>query len=177
LKNGYNKHILEHLYTGVFPKVKAYILSNSGNKDDAIDIFQDAIVILCKQVQLGRYNSNYEVAAFLYSVSKNLWINKVKKDKRQIEFSENFEEDRQYDFTEDIITDQKADILQKAIRELGKKCFELLQYAFYQKLSGEEICEKMGFATVNSVKTQKYKCKQKLIKMIEMNPLYREVLD
>lgn len=168
---------MEHLYSGVFPKVKAYIISNSGNKDDALDIFQDAIVILCKQIRENRYNSKYEIAAFLYTVSKNLWINKVKKDNRQTEFSENFKEAEHHDFTDDIITDQKASILQKAIRELGKKCFELLQYAFYQKLSGEEICAKMGFATVNAVKTQKYKCKQKLIKMIEMNPLYQEVLE
>jgi hypothetical protein len=35
----------------------------------------------------------------------------------------------------------------------------------------------MGFATVNAVKTQKYKCKQKLLELIESNPSYREVID
>ena len=152
-------------------------MSNSGTSDDAIDIFQDAIVILCKQIKLGRYNTKYDIAGFLYSVSRNLWINKAKKDNRQIELPENYEEKEAYDFTDDIITNQKAKILQKVIRELGKKCFELLQLALYQNLSGEEICKKMGFATVNAVKTQKYKCKQKLMKMIETNPSYQEVLE
>lgn len=177
LKNGYNDKILEHLYTGVFPKVKAYVLSNSGSCDDAIDIFQDAVVILCKHIKSGRYNTNYEIDAFLYSVSRNLWINKAKRDLRQTELPENYEEKEPYDFTDDIITHEKEKTIKQLIRELGKKCYELLSYALYQNLTGEEICKKMGFSTVNAVKTQKYKCKQKLIKMIETNPSYKEVLE
>ncbi|MBA7686301.1 hypothetical protein ES703_94744 [subsurface metagenome] len=177
METGYNDQVLNNLYTNVFPKIKTYICSNAGTEDDALDIFQDAIVILCKQIKLGRYDTKYEIAAFLYSVSRNLWINKVKKDQRQTSFPENFEEKENYDFTDDIITDQKAKTLKEVIRELGEKCFKLLQYALYQNISNKEICRLMGFATVNAVKTQKYKCKQKLIKMIELNPSYREIIE
>ncbi|MEO7490643.1 MAG: hypothetical protein ABIU77_26235 [Ferruginibacter sp.] len=52
--------IIEHLkhqrYTkavqglyGIYPAVKKYIIANSGTKEDAEDIFQDALVVLYKK--------------------------------------------------------------------------------------------------------------------------------
>jgi RNA polymerase sigma factor (sigma-70 family) len=165
------------LYNTIYPKVKAYVTRNSGTEDDALDIFQDAIVCLCKYIKQGKYNEKYEVAAFLYSVSRNLWINKVKKESRTTELQENTDISEEYDFSNDIITEQKAKTIREVIRQLGEKCYELLQYAFYQRKSNSEICEAMGFATVNAVKTQKYKCKQKLLSLVESNKGFKEVFE
>jgi RNA polymerase sigma factor (sigma-70 family) len=165
------------LYDTIFPKVKAYVIRNSGNEDDSLDIFQDAIVCLCKQVKQGKFDEKYEVAAFLYSVSRNLWINKVKKENRTTELHESIEIKEEYDFSNDIITEQKAKTIRELIKQLGKKCYELLQYAFYQNRSNNEICDIMGFSTVNAVKTQKYKCKQKLMAMVESNREFKEVFE
>ena len=165
------------MYRTIFPKVKAYILHNSGNEEDALDIFQDAVVCLCRQIKQGRFNEKYEIAAFLYSVSRNLWINKVKKESRTVELKHDTEIREDYDFSNDIITDQKAKTIKEVIRQLGEKCYQLLQYAFYQKRSNDEICGLMGFSTVNAVKTQKYKCKQKLVALVESNLGFKEVFE
>ncbi len=82
-----------------------------------------------------------------------------------------------YDFTADIITPARSKTLKEIMIKLGEKCFKLLQMAVYQQLDNTEICTAMGFATVNAVKTQKYKCKQKLIEMLQSDPTYREVLE
>ncbi len=107
------------MYDTIFPKVKAYIIRNSGNEDDALDIFQDAIVCLCKYVRQGKFNEKYEVAAFLYSTSRNLWINKVKKESRTTELKESTDIKEDYDFSNDIITEQKAKIteMQKQVEK------------------------------------------------------------
>ncbi|MCG8699257.1 MAG: hypothetical protein MI922_14475, partial [Bacteroidales bacterium] len=60
---------------------------------------------------------------------------------------------------------------------LGEKCFELLKMSVFYKASSNEICQEMGFATENSVKTQKYKCKQKLFKILENNYSLKEILE
>ena len=177
LQTGKNENILKHLYEIIFPKIRKYIRSNSGSADDAIDIFQDAIVILCKQVKTGKYDTKYDVSGFLFTVSKNLWINKVKKQSRMVSLEKQEETIHQYDFTADIITNEKSRTLKEMIRKLGEKCFELLHLAVYQQLDSDEICKIMGFATINAVKTQKYKCKQKLLELIESDPSYKEVID
>ena len=66
----------------------------------------------------------------------------------------------------------------KAILEkLGKKCAELLQYSIYYRLSNREICNKMSFTSEDAVKTQKYKCKQKLISLMKSHPVNQELID
>jgi RNA polymerase sigma factor (sigma-70 family) len=165
------------LYEEIFPKIRRYICSNKGSVDDAIDIFQDAMVILCKQARTGNYNLNYDVSGFLFTVCKNRWINKVKRDSRMVRLETQGDKAYLYDFTSDIITTEKVKTLKEMIHKLGEKCFKLLQLAVYQQLENPEICTIMGFATVNAVKTQKYKCKQKLLEMIESDPSYREVIE
>jgi RNA polymerase sigma factor (sigma-70 family) len=177
LQTGKNEKVLEYLYDSIFPKIRKYICSNSGSAEDAIDIFQDAVVILCKHVRTGRYDNRQDLSGFLFTVSKNLWINKVKQSSRMVRLEKHNEATHMYDFTADIITHEKAQTLKQMIRQLGEKCFELLQLAVYQQLDYQEICVRMGFATVNAVKTQKYKCKQKLMELIKSNPSYQEVIE
>jgi RNA polymerase sigma factor (sigma-70 family) len=165
------------LYTDIYPKIKVYVVTNSGSTDDALDIFQDALVILCKQIRLGKYDTNYQVSGFLFAVSRNLWINKAKRNGRIVSMPENYEFGENDDFSELIITKEKENTLKEITLKLGKKCFELLKSAIFHQETSDEIIKKMGFSTANALKTQKYKCKQKLFKLIEDNPKYREAVD
>jgi RNA polymerase sigma factor (sigma-70 family) len=149
---------------------------NSGSEDDALDIYQDAIVALCKQVRLNKFDMRHEVAGFLYSVSRNLWINKAKRDGRMSYIPENFDFGDNTDFTDQILTKENEKTLKAITEELGQKCFELLKQSVFLKYSTDEIIENMGFSTANAVKTQKYKCKQKLLNIIEGNTSFQEVL-
>lgn len=176
-KTGNSSKALNYLYQEVYPKVKCYILANSGTEDDAFDIFQDAVVALSKQISLGRYNEQHELAGFLYSVSRNLWVNKVKRDSRQVRMAEKYEASDSYDYSNDIMTNERARALKSITEKLGEKCFKLLKYSIFLKASSEEIINEMGFATANAVKTQKYKCKQKLFKILEENPDLNEVIE
>lgn len=177
LRKGDNHEVLKTLYKEVFPKVRSYVLSNAGNEEEAFDIFQDAVVILCKYIKQGNYDSEKEVGGFLYHVSRNLWINKVKHDKHVVQLPTGFEQGSFEDFSNEIVTQEKENILKKIIELLGEKCFRLLQYSIYEEISYSEICRIMGFSTINAVKTQKYKCKQKLFKLMEDIPSIREVLE
>src|SRR6187402_1717294 len=76
--------ILEHLYRQVLPKVKNYVQRNSGTVDDARDVFQDAVIIFYKHVKLGKFNAEHDIAGFIFSISRNLWINAAKKKNRVI---------------------------------------------------------------------------------------------
>lgn len=168
---------MEYLYEEVFPRVKKYITSNSGNDDDAFDIYQDAIIALCKQIRLNKYDEKKEVAGFLYSVSRNLWINKAKREKRISYIPENFDYSDHSDFSDDILTNEKAQLINQITQKLGNKCYKLLKLSVFYKASSEEIIKDMGFSTANAVKTQKYKCKQKLMKIMKENPSYKEVIE
>ena len=135
------------------------------------------MVVLCRQIQSSKFDSKYNVAGFIFVVCRNLWINKVKVDKRHISLETNHEKTDDYDFTDDIVTEQKQKVLKEIASKLGEKCFKLLQYSIFNDYKPDEIVERMGFATVNAVKTQKYKCKQKLYAILNEHKNYQEVLE
>lgn len=168
IRKGENTSILQHLYEKVLPKICKYICKNSGTEDDAFDIFQDGIMIFYKYVISGRYREEYDIAGFLYTVCRNLWINKARHDRLLMRLDENFEgNDLGNNILDDIISKERESEVKRLLSELGEKCRELLQYAFYYRLSTSEICNKMGFANEDTLKTKKYKCKQRLLEIIK----------
>ncbi len=175
--SGDNQEALRFLYKRCFPKVKRHIYINNGSNEDALDIFQDAILIVCKQIRAGKFDKQYDIDGFVYTICKNLWINKIKKENKQVLLKNNigYENDNT-DFTDFIITPEREKMVKSVLDKLGKKCVELLKYSIYHNLSSKEIAEKMNLASENAVKTQKYKCKQKLIGMIEDYPVIKELI-
>lgn len=161
---------MEYLYHEMLPKVKHYVMNNSGNADDAFDVFQDAMVAFCKYVKQGKFNTSHSVHGFLFSVAKNVWINKVRKNKKMVfttgaELFENGPDPK--DVLSYMITEEREKQVRALLSKLGEKCQKLLKLAIYEELSGKEICERLGIATENGVKTQKYKCKKQLLEIIK----------
>lgn len=166
-----DRKLLDFLYKKVFPKVRRYVTGNSGNQADSEDVFQEAVLVLYKQVAEEKYDNIQDFEGFLMKVSKNIWINKARRLSRF--------EDR--DFNDDIMGSDSFDPLVKLIMEekwqafddlfqkLGEKCRELLTYSVFDKLSMDEIAVKMSFTNANAAKTNNYRCKQKLADLVMEN--------
>src|SRR5438105_811215 len=83
IRKGKDKEVVKSLYDNVLPNVERFVCSNSGSQEDAFDVFQDALLIFYKQVIAGNYDhTKYKIAGFVYTISKNMWINHAKKQGR-----------------------------------------------------------------------------------------------
>lgn len=168
IRKGSNDRVLAYLYDKPLQKIRKYILSNNGSREDANDIFQDAVVILFNQVKKNKYDEKFEVDGFLYSVARNLWIDKMRKEKRMV--TKNFMEGSDHtDFNDhltDLIVKEKSAALRKTFEKLDEKCRKILLFVIYDKLSMKEISERMGYNNENVAKSNHYRCKQYLTKMV-----------
>ena len=54
------------------------VIKNSGNEDDAIDVLQDALIVLYEKVQLGTFELTVKLTTYIYGVSRNIWYNKLR---------------------------------------------------------------------------------------------------
>ena len=143
---------LRALYSNQKPIIK-YIVSNQGNKQDAEDIFQEALAFFCEKVVSENLKPTSTINTYLYGVSKNLWRNQLRKKRPDYT-------DKTID-VEDEIIEQDHDSLkdaEKAISNLGKKCIELLQLFYFQSMKMDEIAQNLGFSSGKSARNQKYKC-------------------
>jgi len=168
IRQGRNDNTLAYLYGKPLQKIRKYILTNNGTRDDANDIFQDAVVILFNQVKKNKYNEEHEVDAFLYSVARNLWIDKMRREKRMVkEVQPNIDRSDFNDQLNDLIVKEKSAALRKAFERLDEKCRKILLYVIYEKRTMKEISERMGYNNENVAKTNHYRCKQYLAKTVK----------
>ncbi|MBX9853466.1 MAG: sigma-70 family RNA polymerase sigma factor [Cytophagaceae bacterium] len=169
IRKGSNDQVLAYLYDKPLRKIRKYILSNKGSAEDANDIFQDAVVILFNQVKKNKYNHDYDLDGFLYAVARNLWVDRMRREKIMVtkDFTNGTDHADFNDHLEDLIVKEKSAALRKAFEKLDEKCRKILHYVVYEKLNMREISEKMGYSNENVAKSNHYRCKQYLASMVK----------
>jgi RNA polymerase sigma factor (sigma-70 family) len=169
--------VLEHLYKQVLPRVRKYVVKNNGSDADARDVFQDAVVIFYKYVKQGKFNREHDIAGFIFSVGRNLWINTAKRKNKVIALNDEAAQINDAgDFSDELMTREREEYIFKLFSALGNSCKQILLYSIYDKFSMKEIKEKMGFTSENVAKTKNYKCKQRLIELVKNNASIKDFL-
>ena len=165
---GEDNQVLEYLYKYVLPKIRSYITNNNGNKEEADDIFQDVIINLYRKIKTKELSEVENIEGYIYLACKNLWITRANKlNKRSsLDLTQEFEETSN-DALQAMIDNEKKLAFIKLLNQLGVRCKDLLINVIYNQLSMEEIAVKLSLANANAAKMQHYRCKQKLVEMIE----------
>ena len=169
IKNRQNDKALSYLYSHTLKKVKNYILNNNGSQDDANDIFQDAVIIFFKSVLENKFEANYSVDAYIFTISKNLWINTAKRKRKlvHVDIEDQHISTDTYSQLDTLISKEKRKALDIAYSKLDTGCRKLLGLVAYEKLSMKELQAKMELTSENAAKTMHYRCKQAFHKIIK----------
>jgi RNA polymerase sigma factor (sigma-70 family) len=162
-----DKEIIEHLeqdkYSAalkglynMLPVVKKYVRENNGSADDALDIFQEALVVLCRKVKAGNFVLTVPLKTYLMAVVKNCWLGELReRGKLPAGTAEN----------ETALSEYKEEPLfalaETAFNALGEKCRQLLILFYFNKKSFKSIAVTLDFSDEKVAKNQKYRCLQK----------------
>jgi RNA polymerase sigma factor (sigma-70 family) len=176
-KKGEDQKALNLLYKTVLPKVKRYVTNNGGDLAESEDIFQDAVMILYKLIKSNKFQPEQSVDAYLFTIAKNHWINKAKRDskiKRVEELPEtNRESENIYSL---LISDERQKVIENILSQLGEKCHKILKMIFFEGYSLPEITKEMNFASDDVMHTTHYRCKNKLKGLVGENLEFRNML-
>ena len=82
---------LKHVYKVSYPVIRGMIMKNSGTEDDAHDIFQEAVIIFYEKTKEDTFKITCSITTFLYSVSRNLWLKNLKRNRMNISLTETHE--------------------------------------------------------------------------------------
>lgn len=166
LRNGNNRQAIEALYQA-YPGISKFIRRNGGDEFDARDVFQDALLILYRNAQKPDFQLSCAPGTYLYSVSRFLWKDILKKKNKEQQLSKELKEENRFDLDIECLQEQqlKSKKLASIMQQLGDKCKMLLQAYYYQKMSMKDIAAQFEYSSVNSAKTQKYKCIERAKKL------------
>src|SRR5438105_3491460 len=105
--NNYSK-ASQKLYA-YFPVIKKLVLKNNGTKQDAEDIYQEALIILMRKSREANFMLTCSVNTYLYSVCRFLWNDRLKarNKKMVVELDKN-----------DLLAEAEVDLMWKEERAL-----------------------------------------------------------
>ncbi len=147
-----------HLYR-FYPKVERHIRRNSGSREEALDVFQDALIIFYRKISTVSRDEKMSVEGFLHTTCKLLWSNELRKKGVRKRDSDGLFLVADGDEIDVLIQkERKIALIEGVLNGLGEKCRQILEMFYYRKQSMETIAAQFGFGTVASAKVQKYKC-------------------
>ncbi len=156
----------EEFFTGLYKKafypVSSYIAKMGGSKEEAQDIFQDALVIYYEKVTAMQDEIIVSEKAYLVGIAKNLWLHHYKDNSKNRPLL-NLD-------TESIDDSQPAtDKIMRYLETTGKKCMELLKAYYYDRLPVESVSTLFGYSGTRSATVAKYKCLQKIRETVKQH--------
>lgn len=162
--------------------VKSLVLKNSGTDEDAKDLFQNALIVFYKKALDREFVLTAKISSYLYAVCDNNWKKKLSRDKSRHHSDIDDIQERKH--AEEMVIDidnnespSIKDAVDDLLETIGDPCKSILIMHEYQKLNMKEITVAMGYANEHTTRQQKYKCIQKLKKIIpeELKQAYSQL--
>ena len=160
-----------------WPKIKALIISSGGDETIAQHIFHDSLILLIEKVAQPDFELKSKLSTFLYGINRFLWKNELRKRKKNVELEWKDTliveaSDIDYDIEKEGRIRQLITVLDK----ISERCKVIFELFYFEKKSMQFIADQLGYTSVNSAKTQKYKCMEKAIVLARELPALLLVL-
>ena len=145
-----------------FSHVRHFISSWKGNSHDAEDIWIESILVLDRKIRNNEYEGG-NIYGFLFGISKGLWRNKLKKNKKMDLIEEpalmdSIDED---DPEQLYQNNERIAVLNKMLEDLGEECQKILKF-WQLNYKMKEIAKLVNLSSDNMAKKKKHQCLQKL---------------
>jgi RNA polymerase sigma factor (sigma-70 family) len=170
--------IIKYVYKEFFPTIRFLVKSNTGFDEDAEDIFQEALFIVLKKLQNEDFELSSSFLTYLYSISRNLWLQKLKRKRQAHQNQDDLERylsNRENSVDSHYDEHEKYKLFQEYFDKMSPDCQRLMKL-FLTRMPLREIAEEMGYKSEDYAKTKKYLCKESLKKLIENDPRLQDLI-
>lgn len=167
--------VLEYLYAEYIPMIKTFILNNSGNINDAEDVFQDTMIIVFKKIQNGNLKLTSSFKTYFYAICKKLWLQRLPLLQRIVDKDQSEESWNDILGHEEYKSFEEEKLFQDHFRRLDLDCQKVLA-SFFERRPYSEIANELKFKS-SYIKKLKFNCKEKLYQSIINDPIYLELMD
>lgn len=154
-------------------KILAYVMKNSGTREDGEEILHDSIVIVCGNIRSGTYELRPGVllSTYLYQVGVNRWLKKLRGQQPFRSLDENSGEANAQDLSSGTIEDALIALENQSIFEriwemlTNREQGILLDVANHT--SYHDVARKYGLKNADNAKAHKYLISKKLKNLLK----------
>jgi RNA polymerase sigma factor (sigma-70 family) len=168
--------VLQHIYDTYYPIIEGYIVHNQGSRDQARDIFQEAMIVVYNKVKSGQLELTCKFGTYLYAICKKMWIQERKK------YLQRNEKLRQQAMMvrdpgpadDPLLQNHLNHLFNKHFGDLSDDCQKILSM-YFNNFSVEDIRTAMNYRNLHHTADRKYRCKKSLVKRIVNDPLFKRL--
>lgn len=172
-----NSQGIDEIYALYSDNVKRYILKNSGNIEDAADVFQESLIDIYHLAHKPNFVLTCPFEAFLITVCKRKWLNILKKRTRNPVTNTI---DDVYTLKDDDIrvSEEYANQIEEentvllVLETMGERCKSIIK-ACMGKDSQSKIAENLGISYAY-LRKKKSECMTLLRKKVKEHPLFKK---
>ena len=169
LKYG-NVRVLEKIYAEYrLPFLNWMVRTHYCDREDALEIYQHAILVFYENVMNGKFDVSTEasIKTYIFSIGKNKMLAERRKQAKFEQIKNATEELIYLEPDLESPNQHKMELAMRAIEQLGNPCKQVLQLFYLNNLDYEEIAVIMDYKNGNTVKNIKYKCIQRIRKLLK----------
>lgn len=168
--------LVNEIYEKYHKAILKLVETNRGTPDDARDVFQEGLMLIYQKAQQPNFKLTSSFFTYFYAVCRNIWSNRSrKKSFGEVTLSDEMKSMVVDDSPSAIEQNEQYVLYRRKFLELGADCQQLLNL-FLKKVSLKEIAEQLGLSSVGYAKKKKFKCKEKLIRLIQQDASYQELV-
>lgn len=153
---------LAWVYKKYYKLITKMVISNSGSLEEALDVYQEGLVVLWQKARSGKLQLTSRLGTYLYGVCQNIWFKELNRRKR---IEHNSEEE--IEAPDDTDEKERQKLVEMCLDRLGERCKKILMLYYFDEVSMQQIATELNLATTDTAKTQKYKCMKRLEEMIK----------
>ena len=175
LVNGEPKKF-KKLYNSLFPKILSFVRLNKGTKEDAEEIFQNAIFQIIVRAKTKGLHIESSLHGYIFIVCRNLWFQELKTRNKKVRNLQNFQHSSNTKKEMlNILYQERWDLFEEKIKLLSFNCREILK-DFFKKVPYSKIVEKFNYSSENTAFQRVFKCKKKLAELIKADNRYKDLI-
>lgn len=166
LKNG-SREAIQTIYREVGPGILAYVLKNSGNKADAEDVINIALLRVIESIRKGNYKHQNRLRPYTYTVAANVWKEQLRIRKRlslqslDEEQSKEIADDSEEEIYWKVVKEEQLTALHQALEKIREECRTAIRLYYFKHVPLKEIAVQMG-TNYNNMKQRFRECKKGL---------------
>lgn len=168
--------VLKDIYKEFLPAVTSFVMKNSGQIEDARDVFNKVIYQFTARLDKENIEIKSQFEGYIFTACKNMWRRELQKIEKRRVTNEGIKELYyvETDMAQATLEQERWELFSQKVSDLSENCNKVLQL-FFKKFSSREIMEELNYSSEVTVRQRIFKCKAKLVESIKGDAKYTEL--
>lgn len=159
---------------GLRETVIRLVLEQNGNREDALDLFQETLILFDRNLREGRFEGRSKLATYFVGIAKWKWLSIRRQQGRTTELAPEHYDGVVESPESELLRAEHRGWLESVLARIGERCRELLR--LYQlDYSMEEITKTMHYANADVAKKEAYRCRMRFRELLEQQSAWNDL--